>query len=64
LAQRRIAREARTAKLPLAEALDRVDELRAVATSLKATTSRTRARRENLAFHWTWRRLRRACGFG
>lgn len=64
LAQRRIAREARARKVTFGEALDRVDELRSVASDLKAATSRARAQRENLAFHSTWQRVRRAYGLG
>jgi uncharacterized coiled-coil DUF342 family protein len=64
LAQRRIAREARTATLDLAETLDRIDELRELARSLNAKVVRARAARENLAFHRTFARLRRAHGFG
>jgi hypothetical protein len=48
--------------LPLGEALARIDDLRRVADAAGARTPRGRAERENLAFHLTWARLRRAFG--
>jgi len=64
LAQRRIASEARRRNMGLDEALERVDELRRFAGRLGAGVSRERAERENLAFHLTWQRVRRAYGLG
>lgn len=63
LAQRRIAREARLESLGLEQSLDRVDDLRELAKSL-APKSQAESERENLAFHLTWRSVRRAFGLG
>ena len=64
VAAQRIASEARRRPEPAgAETLARIDDLRRVADSLGARESPDAAR-ENLAFHVTWARLRRACGVG
>jgi len=60
----RIAREARRARPDLADALERVDELRHFADGLGAEIAPARRDRENLAFHHAWRRVRRAAGLG
>jgi hypothetical protein len=64
VAARRIAHEARRARPDLADALERVDDLRRLADRLRATVEPARRERENLAFHLTWRRVRRASGIG
>jgi hypothetical protein len=64
LAQGRIAKESRDGGPSIQEALERVDDLRDFADNLSATVDRERAERENLAFHLTWARVRRAFGVG
>jgi hypothetical protein len=64
LAAERTAKEARREPLDLTQALDRIDDLKRAANSLGARKNGTRAERDNLAFHLTWARVRRAFGFG
>jgi hypothetical protein len=63
-ASRRIAREASQVTPNLAALLARVEELRRFADGLGAEVDTTRSERENLAFHLTWKRVRRAFGVG
>jgi hypothetical protein len=50
--------------MTLAEALERVDDLRDTADALGATADIRRSEEENLAFHLVWARVRRAFGVG
>jgi hypothetical protein len=63
-AARRIAEEARREQVSFSEALERVDDLGRAADALGAREDRRRAEVENLSFHLTWARVRRAFGFG
>ena len=63
LAQERIAREAQRKPLGLDEALERVDALRHFGQGFTRAGGQ-RSERENLAFHLTWRQVRRAYGLG
>jgi hypothetical protein len=60
----RIAREERRSPRSLSAALAHVDQLRQLAADLGATSTSPRAQQENLAFHLTWQRVRRAFGVG
>ena len=61
-AGRRTAREERT--MALADALERVDDLRETADALGATEDIGRSEEENLEFHVVWARVRRAYDVG
>jgi hypothetical protein len=64
LAAERIQREAYREERTLEETIDRIDELRGLADVLGAPLERDQAESENLAFHLTWARVRRACRLG
>jgi len=64
LAARRILSEAARDRVTFVEALERFDDLRSVADAAGATADPERSQLENLAFHLTWARVRRAFGLG
>jgi hypothetical protein len=57
-------REAGREEQTLDDALERVDDLRHFADGLGATVDPGIGEEENLAFHLTWARVRRAFGVG
>jgi hypothetical protein len=63
-AGRRIAAQAARRPPELDAALRAVDELRRFADASGAVVDPARSERENLAFHLTWRRLRRVFDVG
>lgn len=64
LAGRRITSERRKRKIDLETELARVEELRGFADDLGTIEKVGRSRRQNLEFHFVWRRVRRAFRVG